>query len=127
MSLVNRGLTIVDFDETYYEQTKLLNYSHERLDFRDLMHVNLFCGKDSFHILEERLSDRKQKGITFIGSGNYHYLTYLLINEITKPFTLVLFDNHPDLGIGKELNICFHVAPGCLVHFLTIHYYSVLS
>jgi len=32
-----------------------------------------------------------------IGSGNYHYVTYLLLSEIKKPFTLVLFDHHTDM------------------------------
>lgn len=101
MGLVNSGITIIDFDETYFSQTKLQNYDHERLDFQHFEHVNLFCEESSLHILQRRLQARHQKGITFIGSGNYHYLTYLLVNEITKPFTLVLFDNHPDLGTNQ--------------------------
>lgn len=35
-------------------------------------------------------------GIRFLGSGDYHYLTCLLAQGITRPFSLVLMDNHPD-------------------------------
>ncbi|MET3697817.1 arginase family protein [Bacillus oleivorans] len=104
MGLINSGMTIIDFDETYFAQTKLQHYPHERLDFRHLEHVNLFCEEESLQTLQMRLQKRRQKGITLIGSGNYHYLTYLLLKEISEPFTLVLFDNHPDLGTGQEVD-----------------------
>ncbi|MGI9861426.1 hypothetical protein SDD30_08590 [Moorella naiadis] len=40
---------------------------------------------------------RGRRGIFFLGSGDYHYVAYLLLQHITRPFTLVLFDNHADL------------------------------
>ncbi|MCM3569463.1 arginase family protein [Neobacillus mesonae] len=101
MGLIRNGISIMHFDETYYAQSKLLNYKHEDLDFRHIQHVNLFCEEDSLTILKRYLKKRAQMGITFIGSGNFHYMTYLMLKEITKPFTLVLFDNHPDLGMGE--------------------------
>lgn len=98
MGLVRKGISVIHFDETYFAQTKLLQYPHEDLDFRQMQHVNLFCEEDSLTILQKQLQKRKQKGITYIGSGNYHYITYIILTEMTKPFTLILFDNHPDLG-----------------------------
>lgn len=102
MGLLNTGITIINFDETYLAQTKLQNYSHDTIDFQQMEHVNLFCEEEPSMIVEKRLQKRRQRGITFIGSGNYHYVSYLLLKEMTKPFTLVLFDNHPDLGTGKN-------------------------
>ncbi len=101
MGLLNEGITIINFDETYLVQDELQHYKHANLDFQQLEHVNLFCEEDSIHTLQKRIKNRQQKGITFIGSGNYHYISYLLLKEMTKPFTLVLFDNHPDLGTGN--------------------------
>ena len=100
MGLLKQGITIINLDETYKVQKELQHYKHEYLDFQQLEHVNLFCEADSLYTLEKRIKNRKEKGITFIGSGNYHYMSYLLLKEMTKPFTLVLFDNHPDLGTG---------------------------
>lgn len=34
--------------------------------------------------------------IHWIDSGDYHYVTKLFTDALTEPFTLVLFDNHPD-------------------------------
>ncbi|MDE3840898.1 arginase [Bacillus methanolicus] len=99
---MNKGVTFLNFDETYFSQKKLQSYTHESIDFLNLLHVNLYCEKDSLEEIERRLSERKQKGITFIGSGNYHYVTYLLLKEIDKPFTLVLFDNHSDMDTSED-------------------------
>lgn len=52
--------------------------------------------------LEKSLKARSRKGITYIGSGNYHYVSYLLLKEISKPFSLILFDHHPNLGAEAE-------------------------
>ncbi|WP_462408794.1 arginase family protein [Neobacillus sp. Marseille-QA0830] len=102
MGLLRNGISILHFDETYFSQRRLQNYQHENIDLRNLNHVNLYCEEESLQTLTKRLHERKQKGITFIGSGNYHYVTYLLLKEITNPFTLLLFDNHPDLGTEQS-------------------------
>ena len=103
MGLIQKGLSIIHFDETYLAQQRLQHYSHDHIDFQQMEYVNLYCDEDSFITLKRGLQKRTQKGITFIGSGNYHYVTYILLKEITKPFTLILFDNHPDLGTGQDL------------------------
>lgn len=102
MALLNKGITIIHFDETYASQRKLQKYSHDAVDFSHMKHVNLYCEENSLKTLKKQLQNRRQKGITFIGNGNYHYVTYLLLQEITKPFTLILFDNHPDLGVNGD-------------------------
>lgn len=102
MALLHDGITMIHFDETYHLQTKLSRYAHDNINFMDLEHTNLFCGRKAFHTIKARLGERKQKGITFLGSGNYHYVTYILLQEITEPFTLVLFDNHTDLVASDE-------------------------
>lgn len=46
--------------------------------------------------------------LSFIGSGNYHYISLFLIEKIKENFTLVLFDNHSDCQrpIFEELLSC---------------------
>jgi len=105
MGLSRNGLTIMNFDETYFPQTKLQEYPHEMIDLRRMQHVNLYCDPESMTHLNRQLQNRTHKGITFIGSGNYHYVSFLLLKEMTEPFTLVLFDNHPDLGTDQEHNL----------------------
>lgn len=105
MGLLRKGISVIHFDETYFSQSRLLSRSHEDINFEHLMHVNLYCEEESLETVKNQLHNRNQKGITFIGSGNYHYVTYVLLKEISKPFTLVLFDNHPDLGVDRETGV----------------------
>jgi len=98
MGLLNKGITIMNFDETYFAQQELQHYPHDNINVQQLQHVSLYCEEDSLKEINSFLQRRQHRGITFIGSGNYHYVTYLLLKEMKKPFSLVLFDNHPDIG-----------------------------
>ncbi|WP_342719421.1 arginase family protein [Bacillus paramycoides] len=102
MSLLYSGLTFLNFDDTYLLQNKLHSYSHEDIDFSHLEHANLYCEPPSLMRIKQELNRRKQKGVTFIGSGNYHYVSYLLLKEIVEPFTLILFDHHTDMDLKGE-------------------------
>ncbi|MCH4566260.1 arginase family protein [Bacillus sp. ES1-5] len=102
MSLLYSGLTFLNFDDTYLLQNKLHSYSHEDIDFSHLEHANLYCETPSLKRIKRELYRRKQRGITFIGSGNYHYVSYLLLKEIDEPFSLILFDHHTDMNLKEE-------------------------
>jgi arginase family enzyme len=102
VSFQGNGVTFLNFDYTYASQKQLFRFPHEWIDFTDLAHTNLYCEPESLHEIERRIRLRKQKGAVFIGNGNYHYVSYLLIQEIKEPFTLVLFDHHTDVGTGDD-------------------------
>ncbi|WP_166705295.1 arginase family protein [Bacillus albus] len=102
MSLLYSRLTFLNFDDTYLLQNKLHSYSHEDIDFSHLEHSNLYCETPSLMHIKRELYRRKKKGITFIGSGNYHYVSYLLLKEIDEPFSLILFDHHTDMNLKAE-------------------------
>jgi hypothetical protein len=38
-----------------------------------------------------------QLGIHFFDNGNYHYMSKLWTDRIQEPFTLIVFDHHPDM------------------------------
>ncbi len=116
MSLLYSGLTFLNFGDTYLLQNKLHSYSHEDIDFTLLEHSNLYCESTSLMHIKRALNRRKKKGITFIGSGNYHYVSYLLLEEIDKPFTLILFDHHTDTNL-KEVNEQSLISCGSWVSF----------
>ncbi|GIM48037.1 arginase [Collibacillus ludicampi] len=97
MALLHDGITILNFDRTYIPQEKLRDYPHEWIDFADLSQTKRYCELDSFKTIQRRLHLRSRHGITFIGSGNYHYVSYLLLSEIKEPFTCILFDHHTDM------------------------------
>lgn len=67
------------------------------LDCRDIDGTNCYCDDAAKEMLRERIKDCDYQGIHFLDSGNYHYLSLLWMEKIQRPFSLVLFDHHPDL------------------------------
>ena len=47
--------------------------------------------------LRQRIAPCGAEDVHFLDSGNYHYLSLLWLEKIEKPFSLVLFDHHPDM------------------------------
>lgn len=103
MGLLHHDVTLLNFDDAYPWQRELSGFADEWIELADITEANLFCANRALTEIGHRLSGRTGRGITFIGNGNYHYVTYLLLSEINRPFTLVLFDNHTDakLPAGK--------------------------
>ncbi|MGE5538977.1 MAG: arginase [Gemmatimonas sp.] len=72
------------------------------VDARDLgSRLRLWASPSAMTEFAGRLATtRLPKGsgptLTLVGSGDYHHLTAVLLDEIDEPFTLLHFDNHPD-------------------------------
>ncbi|RDW19013.1 hypothetical protein CWR48_08160 [Oceanobacillus arenosus] len=102
------NITVLNFDQTYYKQDFSQKDTYEWLDLESIPNANLFCEKHSLVQIENKLKKRKPSNITMLGSGNYHYVSYLLLSEIKRPITLVLFDHHTDTlpSPSQELISC---------------------
>jgi len=102
---MNTKISLLNFDGTLQKQKLLKVYPGEWIDFSDLGSCQGYCEMPTLKIIEQRLQARKHKGITLIGNGNYHYVTYLLLSEIKQPFSLILFDHHTDLSLNDDLSM----------------------
>lgn len=106
MALVHREVTLLDFDETFDWQPALVSRACCRVDMRDVAGTRLFCTEEAFDEIRRRLSRRIGRGVTFLGSGDRHYVTLVFLAEIGRPFDLVLFDRHADMaacaGFGED-------------------------
>ena len=96
MGLLHHDVTVLNFDQLYAQQPRLAERADEWIELADIASTNLFCTREALAEIRRRLSGRSSPGITYIGSGNYHYVSYELLSEIDRPFSLVLFDNHTD-------------------------------
>lgn len=94
---VGISVNILDFDQVYSTQTYFKKTHYKRINLSDIRNTNRYCERKSLASIGKRLKKCKDRGVTFIGSGNYHYVTYLLMSEVQSPFTLVLFDHHTDM------------------------------
>lgn len=88
------SLLILHFDDVYLYQHRLRSLGVE-VDLRDLSGVRYLCSKERLSLLEYRLLGYDNY-ITFIGSGDFHYITYLFLKRVDRPFNLLLIDRHLD-------------------------------
>ena len=105
-------ITVLNFDHVYEEQDFYRKEKYTWIDLTDVSGVNGYCDSHAMAVLRKRLRQRPHARIHFIDSGNYHYVTYLLLEYIREPFALVLFDHHTDMQqpLFEELLSC-----GCWV------------
>ena len=54
-----------------------------------------YCDTDAAEAIRAAISSHAEP-LHWIDSGDYHYVSKLFAERLTQPFTLVLFDNHPD-------------------------------
>lgn len=102
MGLLHKKVTFLNFDGTYDFQNQLTGaFPHRWVEWRSLRGTSLYCSPDALAAIKRKLKAIPEKGITFLGSGNYHYAAFALLQELKKPFTLVLFDHHTDLDEGR--------------------------
>src|SRR3990170_5033551 len=89
-----RDVLIIDFDGSVS-----LPFKADRLDMRNREEeIRYSASFNHFKILENEIKEQiKNHKIFFLGSGDFHHVSYLLIKNIIKePFQVIVFDNHPD-------------------------------
>ncbi len=63
-------------------------------------HIRLWGWDDDLSRVESKLPARNEPTLAFLGSGDFHHVTAMLLRRAaghaTKPFTVIHFDNHPD-------------------------------
>lgn len=67
------------------------------IDISNISGTNCYLSPDSKKEINKIISDVTLKEIHFLGSGNYHYLTYFFLKKIECDFSLLVFDNHTDM------------------------------
>jgi len=96
--MLSQSIRILDFDGSLTKQQNLLQrYPHQVIDLKDLApQARLWMNRHTKDALAERISETSGRRVTFLGSGDFHHLTPLLLNEFREPISLIVFDFHPD-------------------------------
>ena len=103
----NRITQTIDFKETvimnfsgiYKNQYFYKNYAEEIFwtELSDLSGCNCYCDAEASDRIRKEIQAFTGKGLHFIDSGNYHYMTRLWLEKLQIPFRLLVFDNHTDM------------------------------
>ena len=98
-------IDILDFSGMFSRERALIpepdRFDFRIVDFTGLEETMCFCGPESAAVIRQRIAEMERGAVGpgrlhWIDTGDYHYLTYFFLERLTRPFTLVLFDNHPD-------------------------------
>ena len=89
---------IMNFSGVYKEQEFYRNRQiKERVEAEQVEETNCYCTEEAEEKIKKLIEPYPAKGIHFLDSGNYHYVTKFWMEKLTKPFALVLFDQHTDM------------------------------
>lgn len=87
----------------------LSSSSHDLRDWGP--RIRLACGFGRFRRFEQTLArmlgtSSVDASMTLYGSGDFHHVTLALLRRITRPFNLLVLDNHPDWMRGLPFLHC---------------------
>lgn len=88
---------ILDFSGVYPLEGLDTIHSLEWIDLTHLKGTSMYCSDESGQTIRSLIQPYGYHGIHFIDNGNYHYVSLFFLEMIQKPFTLLLFDHHPDM------------------------------
>ena len=100
--VMNRDVLITDFSFVYRDGVLPsaldgLGIGYRYLPMGDIEGTSCYCDGSAAEEIRRRIGPcLGEGGIRLIDSGDYHYMTLFTTEAISEPFTLVLFDNHPD-------------------------------
>lgn len=97
-NLLDRNL-VVNFTNIYPRDVLKDLDNTDWIDCSDILGTDMYCTDDAASEIWKRLACYSEKGIHFIDSGNYHYMTEFFVSKIDYKFSLVLFDYHNDMQI----------------------------
>lgn len=111
--MLSRKIRILNFDDSVIKQRGLLEkYENIILDLRDMEEpVRHWMSAKVRKEIAGRIPATAQNAITFLGSGDFHHISEILINALAGPMSVIVFDFHPDwdtspprFGCGSWLN-----------------------
>lgn len=93
-----KEVTLISMSKVYERESfyrPFLN-SKNYIDCSNIEGINCYADENAISAIRKSLENVDARGIHFIDSGNYHYISYLFLEKIPRDFELVLIDKHPD-------------------------------
>ena len=91
------SVILMNFTHVYEQERFIKNLRFQWIDCTDRHGVDWYCDEEAARTIAERIGPYSPEGIHFIDSGNYHYVSKLWTDKIEEPFSLIVFDHHPDM------------------------------
>ena len=99
--MLSKTPRILNFDNSLLLQEQLVSgYSAHIVDLtRFSSDARMWMNRKTCQSISSALSPELKNAVTFLGSGDYHNVTSLLLEQFKEPLNLIVFDHHPDWDI----------------------------
>ncbi|MGA2774882.1 MAG: hypothetical protein ABSE81_02325 [Candidatus Omnitrophota bacterium] len=99
--MLNKSIRILNFDDSLIKQKRiLLRYPAQIIDLEKIgPKVRLWMNSALKDEIAARLLPETENAVTFTGSGDFHHISGILTRQFREPFSLIVFDHHPDWDI----------------------------
>lgn len=104
----DKKIRILNFDNSVTSQKGLLSlYNADVVDLTDLgPKVRFWTDESGRRALSERIPKDGAGGVTFLGSGDFHHVTEVLLSRYDDPISVIDFDFHQDWDGTSSLLHC---------------------
>jgi arginase family enzyme len=96
--MLDTSMCVLNLDNSLVRQATLLGrYKSAIVDLLDLgPRCRLWMNRVTRGLIRQRLKGIGGTPVFFLGSGDFHHLSEILISRISEPISLIVFDFHPD-------------------------------
>ncbi|MDO4274392.1 MAG: arginase family protein [Eubacteriales bacterium] len=91
-------IVVMDFSGIYRRE-QFGRYEVFWVEAKEIPGTNCYCDQEAMELLRSKIAEFPAKGIHFLDSGNYHYMSRLWLEKIREPFRLLVLDNHTDMQL----------------------------
>lgn len=95
--MYDNKLVILDFSRIYENEKFYRSENVTWLDMTNIIGTNGYCSVEAERLIRDKIKNLSPKGLHFIDSGNYHYISEFWMDKINYNFKLVVFDHHSDM------------------------------
>ena len=95
------SVRVLNFDNSVVRQNKLVErFKPSIIDLTDLgPRCRLYSNEKTAKEVSARIDPGSGGSITFLGSGDFHHITSLLLDKFSEDISVISFDDHPDWDI----------------------------
>lgn len=99
--MLSPTVRILNFDNSLLKQKNLLQKFHPTIvDLKEWgPEARIWLPEKAAAAIRSHLNPQLKNSITFLGSGDFHQVTSLLLEQFDGPLTVIVFDHHPDWDI----------------------------
>ncbi len=95
--LKNAPVIVMNFSGAYKWEQFAGNPDFVHIDCSGIEGTECLLSAEACKQIQSLIAPYGPRGLHFIDSGDYHYMTKLWTDKITEPFTLLLVDHHTDM------------------------------